>query len=469
MKNIARLFPFYIELPLIMAMVWSVQAYGSGFAIQEQSGSGLGNAFAGGAAIAQDASTIFTNPAGMTLLEGTQTSIAGSMVCPSAKFRDTGSQAAALQTLGNSGGDAGSCALVPSIYFSTPVSKKWWAGVGVNAPFGLTTQYDSGWLGRFQAVKSEIKTYNINPAFAFKVNERLSLGAGVSWQRIDATLTSQANWAGGYALGVEEGVTGGMIPLQAVPTLLSAALGLESGAMIEGNDNALGWNLGAMFTIDPQTRVGAQYRSAVKYHVNGYVNFNNPMLRTLPEELEPVGAAIAAGVDAQLSDGPVMLDLTLPSSANLSVFHAFDSQWQVMADVQFTNWSSLQDLRIVRTDDSVLTDTPERFKDTWRFAIGASYDVSNALKIRGGLAYDISPVQYAQRTPRLPDENRRWLALGLRYQFSEHFSLDAAYSYILVSDAKIDQNEGSTAANGLIGGTYRNHVNLAALQLNYNF
>jgi len=469
MKTMARFFSFSGNYLFTMVMVWSVQAFGSGFAIQEQSGSGLGNAFAGGAAIAQDASTIFINPAGMTLLEGTQTSVDGSLVCPSAKFRDTGSQPAALQTLGDNGGDAGSCALVPSLYFSTPVSKKWWAGVAVNAPFGLTTQYDSEWLGRFQAVKSEIKTYNINPAVALKINERLSLGAGINWQRIAATLSSQANWAGGYALGVEQGVTGGLIPLQAVPTLLSAALGLESEATIKGNDNALGWNLGMLFTIDPQTRVGVQYRSALKYTVEGNANFSNPTLRTLPEGLEPVGAAIAAGVDAQLSDGPVMLNLELPASANLSVFHAFGNQWQVMADVQFTNWSSVQNLQIERADGSILTNTPEFFKDTWRFAVGASYDVSNALKIRSGLAYDISPVQYAQRTPRLPDEDRRWLSLGLRYQFSEHVSMDAAYSYILVTDAKIDQNEGNTAANGLISGFYNSHVNLAAVQLNYIF
>ena len=122
------------------------QALGAGFALQEQSGSGLGNAFAGGAAAAEDASTIYTNPAGMSRLPGMQAVVAGSVVCPSIKFSDGGSQPAAFQPLGGNGGDAGTCALVPALCLTVPINRQWSFGLGVNAPFGLKTEYDSDWI-----------------------------------------------------------------------------------------------------------------------------------------------------------------------------------------------------------------------------------------------------------------------------------------------------------------------------------
>ena len=258
------------------------QALGSAFALQEQSGSGLGNAFAGGAAAAEDASTIFWNPAGMSRFSSIQTVAAGSLICPSAKFSDSGSQPAALQPLGGTGGDAGSCAVVPALYLAVPINRQWSFGLGVNAPFGLKTEYDSDWLGRFQAIKSKVETINVSPVVSFRVSDMVSIGAGADWQRIKATLTSHANYGGAFALGVQQGAAAGQIPLTAVTPLLAAAAGLESNADVSGNDSAWGWNIGALIDLDKQTRIGAQYRSKIKYNVSGSANISNPPLPTLP-------------------------------------------------------------------------------------------------------------------------------------------------------------------------------------------
>jgi long-chain fatty acid transport protein len=138
-----------------------------------------------------------------------------------------------------------------------------------------------------------------------------------------------------------------------------------------------------------------------------------------------------------------------------------------MADLQYTGWSSIQELKIVRSTGVVLSTTPENFRDTYRFSVGANYRYTDAWTFRGGLAYDQSPVRDAQRTPRLPDNDRTWLALGAQYKFSPAVSLDLAWAYIFVKDSSINQNEGSTAANGLISGTYKNNVNIVGLQLTY--
>ena len=457
----------------VLAMSAS-QAFASAFALQEQSGSGLGNAFAGGAAAAQDASTVYTNPAGMAVLPGMQMVVSGTSIHPSAKFHDDGSLPATLQPLGTSGGDAGGAgwtgALLPAGYFAMPLSRQWSIGIGANTPFGLKTEYDSDWLGRFQAVKSEVKTVNVNPAASYRINDMVTIGAGLNWQHIDATLDSHVNYAAAFAQGVQQGVAAGQIPAAAAPTLIGSAAALESQADIRGSDSAWGWNIGALFEFDRATRLGIAYRSKIKYNVAGTADFNNPAaLGPLPPTLAPVGALIASGVNARLANGNVSLALEVPDSANFSFFRQLDSRWDVMGDVQFTGWSSVQELKIVRDNGVVLQVTPENFRDTWRVSVGANYHLSPEWMFRGGIAYDQTPVREADLTPRLPDGDRTWLSFGVQYRFSPQFIIEGGYTYISVKDPKINQNAGSTPTFGLVSGTYKSNVNIGSIQLTYNF
>ena len=169
-----------IKAAVLASLFAASGAHAAGFALIEQSASGMGNAFAGGAAAAEDASTVYFNPAGMTYIDGTQIVGALHLIKPSAEFNNSGSVAGTARLLGGNGGDAGDLAFVPNFYAVTDIVPSVKLGLGINAPFGLKTEYDNGWLGRFQALKSEVKTININPAVAFKVNDQLSLGFGVS-------------------------------------------------------------------------------------------------------------------------------------------------------------------------------------------------------------------------------------------------------------------------------------------------
>ena len=365
------------------------QAFGSAFALQEQNASGLGHAYAGGAAAAEDVSTIFFNPAGLVRLATSQLVIAGNLICPSAKFSNNASQNALNQPLGGTGGDAGSCAGVPNLYLGVPFTDKWSFGLGINAPFGLKTEYDSNWLGRFQAIESKIETININPALSWEPTKNLTIGAGASWQRVKATLTNNVNYAAAFASGVGGLVASGQLPPQFAPTLIASAAGLESGANVSGNDSAWGWNVGILWQATEQTRIGAAYRSWIKYTVDGTVSFNNPTaanLGPLPAALQPTGAAIVNGVNAQLANGNVSLQLKVPETANLSIFHQFNNQWDLMADVQYTGWSTIEQLQVVRTTGVVLTTTPENFRNTYRLSVGANYRYTDKWTLRGGLA-----------------------------------------------------------------------------------
>ena len=445
-------------------------AFGAAFALQEQNASGLGHAYAGGAAAAEDVTTIFYNPAGLVRLQTTQAVVAGNLICPSVKLHNDNSQPAFGQPLGGTGGDAGSCAVVPNLYLGVPFTDKWSFGIGVNVPFGLKTDYDSDWLGRFQAIKSKLDTVNINPVISWEPTKNLTLGGGVSWQRLKAELTNKVNYAGAFATGVGAAVAAGQIPPAAAQTLIGSAIGLESDARVSGHDSGWGWNVGALWQVSDQTRLGAAYRSKIKYDVSGSVNFNNPsVLGPLPPTLAPVGVAVANGVNNVLASGDVKLSIEMPDTANVSVFHQFNNQWDLMADVQYTGWSTIKELKIVRTTGIVLSTTPENFRDTWRFSVGANYRYGDKWIFRGGLAWDQSPVRDAERTPRLPDNDRTWVALGAQYKFSPSVAVDIAWAYIFVRDPSINQNEGSTATNGLINGSYRNNVNIVGAQLTYTF
>ncbi|HLW11331.1 MAG TPA: outer membrane protein transport protein [Casimicrobiaceae bacterium] len=452
----------------IAVMLAGGQASAAGFALQENSGSAMGNAFAGGAAAAEDASTLWSNPAGMSRFASPEVSLAVHFITPSFKFQDNGSVPAAFQPLGGTGGDAGSVNVVPNLYVAVPIDRQWSVGVGINAPFGLVTEYDDNWIGRFQAVKSDIKTINVNPAASWRVTDTFAVGAGVSWQRLDAELTSRVNYSAALAQAAGQAAAGGLIPASLVPQIIGLTPGLESKVKVEGDDSAWGWNVGFLWDVTPQTRIGGQYRSSIKYNVSANVTFDSPV-PAVPAPLAPVVGLLAAGVNGALANGGVKGDIELPDIANLSIFHRLNDRWDLMADVQYTRWSVFKELRFVRTTGALLAVTPENFSNVWRVSAGATYHWSDAWSFRGGLAWDQAPVNDVDLTPRLPDGDRVWIAVGTQYRFNRNLALDGGFVYIPVKSPDIQQNAGSTAANGLVKGHYDVSVTIFSAQLTYTF
>lgn len=457
----------------IALAVGAGHAFGAAFGLQTQNASGLGHAYAGGAAAAEDVSTIFYNPAGLVTLTKTEVVVSANVLCPSSKFRDGGSVNAALQPLGGTGGEAGGCAVVPNMYVGIPFTDKWSFGLGINAPFGLETEYDSDWLGRFQAIKSKVETLNINPALSWEPTKNFTVGAGVSWQKLKAELTKNANYAGLFATEVGKLVPS-PVPPAAAPTLIASAAGLQSGVKTTGDDYSWGWNVGVLWQVTPNTRIGAAYRSSIKYDVSGNIEFSNPTpanLGPLPPTLAPVGAAIVAGLNSKgLYNGGVNLDIKMPDTANLSIFSKLNDKWDVMADLQYTGWGKIQTLEIFRTTGEPLPGALHwNFRNTWRGSFGVNYYWTDKWVLRGGVAYDQTPTNDTDRTPGLPDNNRTWLAFGVHYNFTPQWEFDVAYAHEFVNGPDLNQNAGSTAAYGLIKGSYDTNVNIVGAQVKYVF
>src|SRR5207244_13499418 len=170
---------------------------------------------------------------------------------------------------------------------------------------GLKTEYDPDWIGRFQAVESKLDTINVNPVLSWEPTKNFTVGGGVNWQRVKATLTSRLNYAAVYALQGVPAAVAVRAPATAAPTLIGAAQGLESDVKVTGNDSGWGWNVGVLWQANEQTRMGAAYRSKIKYDVSGSINISNPAIGPLPPTLAPAGRAIASGVHAAFARGRV--------------------------------------------------------------------------------------------------------------------------------------------------------------------
>lgn len=226
---------------------------------------------------------------------------------------------------------------------------------------------------------------------------------------------------------------------------------------------AWGYNAGVLVALSPRTRIGLGYRSPIKYEVEGSVRSDTPTVS------DPTGAAIVAAAGAgPLANGAVSVDLELPDIATASFYQCF-GRLEVMADIAWTGWSSLQELRIVRDSGSVLSVTPEKFEDTWRYALGAIYTLSDTWKLRAGVAFDETPVPDETRTPRLPDAQRRWVAVGTRWSPGGKWSVDAGYAHLFSSDVPLDQDGGNVTANGLLNGGQASDVNIVSMQVRYSF
>ena len=368
-------------LPALLLAVFSGAASAAAFQLWEQNASGLGTAYAGSAAVADNASTIFYNPAGMSELAGYQVSVGVTGVGPSYTFRNDGSSLA-----GNNGGDAGGWHAVPNLYLSGRLTDKLTLGLGISSPFGLATEYDSGWVGRVQTIKSDVRTINYNPSVSYRLNDKVSLGFGVNYQKIDAELTN-------------------------------------AGGSLKGDDSTWGWNAGALFTLSPAMRVGLSYRSSMKYTLEGTLNGATPVRA----DLELPDTAILS-VWQQVSDRwEAMGDRSY-------------TRWNTLKSLNV----------ISRASGNAIAQAGETFNydNSWRIAWGAAYKASEAAKIKFGIAYDRTPVRDTDRSARVPDNSRLWLSLGGQWNAGRQGKVDLGYSYLYLRDPDINMTKNGTTLRG---------------------
>jgi long-chain fatty acid transport protein len=415
----------------------------SGFALIEQSVSSMGTAYANGSAGVDDASTLFFNPASMTRLEGKNATGGVHIVHSDVKFSGTGTYnvppITGLPIGGKTHDDLGLTAAIPHGAYSQQYNDRLWFGLSVNGPFGLKTKYDDNWVGRYNSIESELDTVNINPSLAYRINEFASIGFGLSALYADGKLT--------------RAIDGG---------LLAMAPGCCDGtAKLTGNDWGYGFNLGALLKPTDTTRIGIAYRSQVDLTIKGDVKVSG-----LPTP--PIPAAFNNTRNAKL-------DLTLPDTLSLSALQQLNSQWTLVGDITWTNWSKVNSLDIQIEDGSSSVSDWE-WEDSLRYSLGVTYQYNDTWLFRTGVAYDQTPVPNKDLRPAIvPDANRTWLALGANYKLNKQLSFDLGYAHLFVDNPKINSTDsydpsiGQTTGAHRVTGKYDASVDILSAQANWKF
>ena len=425
-----------LALAITAAMGISSHAAAAGFQLAEYSATGLGRAFAGEAAMADNASAQFRNPAMLTYLKGIQVSTGAIYVDPNIDIAGTHSGiTGGIPSLGaTNSSDFANSAVIPNFYFSRPLTDKATIGIAFGTHFGMRTDLGTDFKASMFGNQAEVHTIEINPNLGYKINDQLSVGAGVR-----------------YVIG--EGHFGAALPNQ---------LGGSNLKYMEGKDNAWGWQVGTAWQINANNRIGISYQSAVKLNLEGHASGKG--FDELSKKQQKIPKDQYAG----------SLPIELPASAEIASFHQLNNQWAVHASVNWTDWSAFEKLEANIPQlggNKKIKD--ENWKDNYRFAVGTTYQATNKLVLRSGIAYDTSAVNEANRTQTIPETDRTWLSVGAGYAWSKNLTLDAGFTYIFAKEAKmLEQEKNSGALGEALGrfdGQTSGHIWLAGVQASYRF
>jgi long-chain fatty acid transport protein len=422
----------------------------TGFFVNQQSVKGLGRVGAGSAAAGDDLGTIFFNPAGLTAIwtdagdSRTQISFGAHLIIPRSDLHNRGSTASTLGTLGtvvpyfgSDGSNPTDPTPVPNLYWAHRLTQEAVIGFGVNFPFGLDAAYNGNWFGRYDAIEASLRTINLSVVGAYKFGSGISVGGGLDFQYASTELVS----------AIPNPLTpGGPIPAT------------DGRAQTTGKDWTPGFNLGILVPLSDDTRVGLHYRSAMKHTVDG-----STLVTGLTGPLALFNGRVGASAR-----------LDLPAMASLGLTHQVSKDLQLLAGIDWYDWSRFREVRIKFANGSPDVVRPANYRDAFAFALGAEYRASSKLTTRAGIRFDRTPTVNGYRDSTVPDSNRLWLGIGATYRTSERSWWDFAFNHVFFRSTEITPVrgffEGSPAASTIgINGRVKSVVNTLSVGYRHAF
>lgn len=420
-------------------------ANAAGFQLAEYSATGLGRAYAGEAAMADNASAQWRNPAMLTYLEGTQVSVGAIYVNPNIDVEGE----VRHPMLGNtaaSSEDFAHDAIIPNLYISHRYNEQLAIGFALGTNYGMETDLGKDFAASHFGNEASVISKEANLNLAYQLNEQFSIGGGVRYI-------------------IAEGSFGATAPAKNVVALhpvTNQPINVPQGTTLkymEGDDTAWGWQVGSAWQINENHRVGFTYKSEVELKLEGHA--------------EGIGFGLGTTIPKSRDNGHMFL--TLPATAELASFHQLTEKLAMHASFNWTDWSSFEKLEAHMETAGTQMVKVENWEDNYRFAVGATYQLQPKLALRTGIAYDTSAVSDKNRTITIPETDRTWLSLGATYDWSQDLTLDAGFTYILAKDAPIKESRGyeSDDKAELIGGQFvgetTGNVWLIGVQASYRF
>ena len=412
------------------SLVISNYVFASGIKVGLESTSDLGNQFAGGAALADDASTNWYNAAGITRIRNDQ--LVGSLIGVYSASTFSGTSTATsffnvlLPPLGTNFSQNGNVSshntgFVPALHYSMPLSSRTSFGFSVTAPYGLAVKYGEHSLLRFASTQANADSINFGPSIAYKITDSISVGGGPDLMRFKLYARNKNNF-------------NTVIP------------GLSTEAISENNARGFGYgaHIGALYEYSPCTRVGLSYRSQVRQNLTGNSIFKTPI--PLP------------GLAQFTETNNLQVKLTLPPVYMLSAYTAWNSTWAFMGTLDYTSWSAFNNITTnnAATPAGVTNATIlENFTDTLHGAVAANYRASEKYLFRFGVGVDQTASRTRDRSTVSPALGYFAANVGMRYQPTQRIAYDLAYSHAFMNTESINSSNATTltAQNGTMRGS----------------
>ncbi|OOF81614.1 outer membrane protein transport protein [Rodentibacter caecimuris] len=424
-----------------IALITAGGANAAAFQLAEISTSGLGRAYAGEAAIADNASVVATNPALMTLFKRPEISFGGVYVDAKVNLKGefTSDSPQVSRLLANKNANQNKVvpsAFVPNAYFVYPINEKFSVGGGMNVPFGLKTEFDSDYSAGIFGGKTDLTAINLNLSGAYRISEGLSFGLGINALYTKAKLERTA--------GVGADLINARVSAQAgrpVKVLDSS----DVVTRLQDNEWGFGWNAGLVYEFNERNRLGVAYHSPITVNYKDNTAFNRTLNRTDTAEL----------------------DLDLPAYWEISGYHKVTDKFAFHYSYKYTDWKRFKELKATyNSDGTTALQKDEYFRGNSRIALGVSYEATDKLTLRSGIAYDETAAD-SYHSASIPDTDRTWYSLGATYKVTPDLSIDLAYAHL--KGKKITFKEEQEKVPFAVNYTSKSTANLYGLNVNYRF
>ncbi|WP_213731909.1 long-chain fatty acid transporter FadL [Citrobacter europaeus] len=382
----------------VAVAIISTQAWSAGFQLNEFSSSGLGRAYSGEGAIADDAGNASRNPALIMMFDRPTFSAGAVYIDPDVNISGRSPYTGRSTDADN----IAPTAWVPNAHFVMPINDQFGWGASVTSNYGLATEFNDSYIVGEYGGKTDLKTVNLNLSGAYRLNDSWSFGVGFNAIYADAKIERYSGEQTAALPKVDQKI-----------------------ASLKGDEWGYGWNAGILYELDKNNRYGLTYRSEVKIDFDGDYKSG---IRTQANALPGAGTAFPWGTTNATVPGS--LTLNLPEMWELSGYNRVDPQWAIHYSIAYTSWSQFQELKATGTNGQTLFYKEEGFKDSYRIALGTTYYMDKSWTFRTGIAYDDSPVPASKRSISIPDQDRLWLSAGTTYAFNDDASIDVGVSYM---------------------------------------
>ncbi|MGJ4730767.1 OmpP1/FadL family transporter [Luteimonas sp. SDU101] len=434
-----------LALGIAGAMAFASNAQAAGFQLKENSVKSQGSSFAGTAAKTGDSSVVTNNPAVMTQFEGNTFQVDVTAIDLNYEFEGTATDAFGRPMTGSNGGNAGGVTPVPAMSYIRKLDNGVALGAMVSAPFGLKTEYDDNWVGRYFAHTSDVQIVDLALSGAVDITDRFSVGIGAIISRADVTLSKSVDF--GTQLYSNP---------QTRPLPFALPQAADGFVEIQGDDTGFGWLVGAHFRPTDSFALGVSYRSEIDYELVGTADW------TVPGD---VAAVLGQARPGWFLDGPGGAKLTTPSVLQVGAHWQLNDRFALSASWAETGWSSLEEVRIEFENPDPDAVEPFEWSDSTFVSLGAEYKLNDTWTLRGGIADDQTPTSLVHRTPRLPDDDRRWYSIGATWAVSDALDVNFAFSHLKPDNPRVDIASGGSR----IAGPFDGSANLYGVSAQYRF